>query len=328
MDVRMFGGATTPYVIPVIFCQVVFAAFAIRSRKRSRRANAVPLKKEMRMSKGSPASAGVVYIAFGAAYRDLTVLSVLWLRRFGYLGPIRILSGDEYWPTEVLDCEIIRVPNRGEGFATRYYKTRINTFGYPTTLFLDADALPVSSIGKIWDQLASADICMSTDYYPTVQELIKNGRKERERRALEYRFMSEANLMGHPFFSSGVILFRRSTSTDQLFAIWHEEWSRFQHEDQLALVRAIARTGVMIKTLAPCWNARLKAGATIESAQSRGTRIVHLRSGNARLVRELLRDSVPLEKTTEQFWFPAKIAIRRVKLTIASILAWLKRRAL
>src|SRR5208282_3479873 len=252
------------------------------------------------MLQGSPSSVGVVYIAFGATYRELTVLSILWLRRHGYFGPVRVLTGDQYWPVDALDCEIVRVPNVGDGFATRYYKTRINTYGYDTTLFLDADTLPVSSISKIWRELRFAEICLPMDYYPKVEDLIAKGRIGRERRQLEFRAMSDLGLMRHAFYSSGVMLFRRSAATDQFFTIWHEEWNRFRHEDQLALVRAIARTGLRVHTLAPRWNARLKRSASIEDAQLRGVRIVHLRPGNARLVRALLKQPALAEQGPER----------------------------
>jgi len=243
------------------------------------------------MLPASASSVGVVYAAFGAAYRELAVLSIVWLRRTGYSGPVRVLTGDQYWPADALGCEIVRIPTVGDGFATRHYKTQINTYGYDTTLFLDADTLPVSSIRRIWRELRFADFCLSLDYHPKVENLIAKGTIGRDRRELEFRTMSDLGLLDHAFYNSGVMLFRRSAVTDRFFTTWHEEWNRFRHEDQLAMVRAIARTGLKVRTLAPRWNARLKRSATIEGAQLRGVRIVHLRPGrpeNARLVRALL----------------------------------------
>jgi hypothetical protein len=271
------------------------------------------------MRQRSPASAGVVYVAFGAAYRELAVLSILWLRRFGYSGPVRVVTGEEYWPADFLGCEIVRVPHVGDGFTTRYYKTQINNYAYDTTLFLDADTLPVASVGKIWGELRFSEMCVSVDYHPSVQDLMTKSTIGRERREREFRYMSDLGLMHHPFYSSGVMLFRRSAATDQLFTIWHEEWNRFRHEDQLALVRAIARTGVKVRTLAPRWNARLKGFRTIENAQLRGVRILHFRPGNARLVRALLQqpalvDAGPKRTLRQRLWF----WIRRLKMVIGA----------
>jgi hypothetical protein len=105
--------------------------------------------------------------------------------------------------------------------------------------------------------------------------------------------MKELGLLNHDFYSSGVMLFRRGPATDRLFAAWHEEWSRFGHEDQLAMARAIARTGFPVHTLAPKWNGRIRVSETVEDAQARGARIVHLRSGNAQLTNALLNRLPP-----------------------------------
>jgi hypothetical protein len=265
-----------------------------------------------------PSSVGVIYIAFGAKYKESAVLSILWLRRFGYSGPVRVVTGDEYWPVDILDCEVVRVPHVGDGFTTRYYKTQINTYSYDTTLFLDADTLPIASISKIWRELRFAEMCVSMDLFPNIQNLVTTNTKDRERRESEYQYMSALGLLDHPLYSSGVMLFRRSAGTDQLFTIWHEEWNRFRHEDQLALVRAIARTGFKVRTLAPRWNARLKGFGTIENARLRGVRIIHFRPGNAHLVRALLDQPAlpgegrkrPLRKRLRSWIHRLKLAVR------------------
>lgn len=282
------------------------------------------------MLQGSPSRAGVVYIAFGVAYRELTILSILWLRRYGYYGPVRVLTGDQYWPADALDCEIVRVPNVGDGFATRYYKTQINAYGYDTTFFLDADTLPITSISRIWRELRFAKMCLSMDSFPTVQDLVAKNTKDRERRQVEYSCMSDRGLMHHPLYSSGVILFRRSAATDELFTIWHEEWNRFRHEDQLALVRAIARTGFRVHALAPRWNARLKGFGTIEKARLRGVRILHLRPTDARLLRVLLaQPAFPADGPQKPLAPMGLIGlwIRRMKKAVAAGMARVMRKA-
>jgi hypothetical protein len=266
-----------------------------------------------------PRGAGVIYVAFGAAYRDFAVLSILWLRRFGYTGPIRVITGEEHWPESVLQCEIIRVP-KVEGFGSRYYKTRVNEYGFDTTLFLDADTLPVSSVHKLWGQLRHSDMCMPLDYHPTVGNLIRKCKVDRERRRPEYLCMRELELMGHTFYSSGVMLFRRGAETDRLFTAWQEEWARFQHEDQLAMVRALASTGSRVRTLGREWNGRIRGAETVEDAQVRGARIVHLRSGNALLTRTLL-DQPPPSREDPPLWQALRFRVRRLKAAAGASLA-------
>jgi hypothetical protein len=217
-------------------------------------------------------------------YRDLTILSVLSLRRFGYRGPVRILSDHQNWQIDHLDCELLEVPSAGEGFGSRFYKTQVNEYGFDTTLFLDSDTLVIAPIGHVWHELRFAEMCLSLDFHPDVRDLIARSTKGRDRRQSEYDYMQRLGFLNHPFYSSGVMLFHRSATTDQLFRNWHEEWEVFGQEDQLALVRAISRSDCYIHELAPRWNTRLNKYGSVEQAQRSGVRILHLRPGNEPLL--------------------------------------------
>lgn len=229
----------------------------------------------MSCARSAPPNLGVVYLSVGEKYKQLTELSISFLRGFGYCGPVRVLTTSNHWKLDHLDCEIIKVPFRGLGFATRHYKTQINQYGFDTTLFLDADTLPIANIRPIWRELRFADIGLSSDLHPQVRDLIKLHYWDRKRCRPEYYYMSDLGLMQHRLFSSGVMLFRRSTATDKLFAAWHEEWERFRQEDQLALVRAIARTKPRVHQLARRWNGWQTSFESITQAQNSGVRIVH-----------------------------------------------------
>jgi hypothetical protein len=234
------------------------------------------------------ASLGVVYLCFGKMYREFTALSISQLRRLGYSGPVRVLSDrDSHW-FRGNNCEFVRVRSAGEGFATRHYKTQINKYGWETTLFLDADAIPIAPINHIWRELRFADLCLSMDLHPTVEDLVLRSAKGRERRQAEFQCMDDMGLMQNPFFSSGVMLFRRSPAVELLFSLWHDEWNRFQDEDQLALVRALSRVRCRIHTLAPRWNARLSRFESVCDAQLAGVRILHLRPSMEIVPAELL----------------------------------------
>ncbi len=246
------------------------------------------------MSVRDGGNTGIIYISFGEFYRDLTTLSISSLRRFGYSGPVRVLSDSQDWDIDRLDCEILEVPSAGEGFGTRFYKTQVNEYGFDTTLFLDADTLAIAPIGHIWHELAFSEVCMSLDYHPDVGDLIAKGSRDRDRRADEYDYMQKLGLIEHPFHSSGVMLFRRTAVIDQLFRTWLEEWEIFQGEDQLALVRAISRTGVHVHTLASRWNERLRKFGSVERAQRSGVRILHLRPGNEPLLSAIFAEYAEL----------------------------------
>jgi hypothetical protein len=249
------------------------------------------------MGARSGGSTGIIYVSFGESYRDLTTLSICALRRFGYSGPVRILSDNHDWDIGHLDCELLEVPSAGEGFGTRFYKTQVNEYGFDTTLFLDADTLAIAPIGHIWRELRFSEICMSLDIHPDVGHLIKKGRKDRERRRFEYTHMQELGLIDHPFFNSGVMLFRRTAAVDQLFKVWHEEWDGFQGEDQLALVRAMSRTGMYVHTLSSRWNERLRKFGSVDQAQRCGVRILHLRPGSEPLLPTIFAEYAQLGLT-------------------------------
>jgi len=236
---------------------------------------------------------GIVYICFGTVHQQLAIRSILHLRNVGYIGPVRVLTNIPNWDEETLRCEIVLVEDKGEGFGTRYYKTRINAYGYETTLFLDADTLPISSLNKLWSELRFSDICMAMDRHPNVGDLIAKSATSGaawkgwgehpyspQQRLLEYDYMKGLGLMQSPFHNSGVLLFRRSAATDKLFELWSEEWERFRDADQLALVRALARANLRVHTLSPVWNARLSQYGTLENALLSGVHILHLRPGN------------------------------------------------
>jgi hypothetical protein len=245
----------------------------------------------MRFKPQSRASLGIVYLCLGELYAEFAERSLWHLRRFGYSGPVRVIGDIDLPAFRLDDCEFIEVPPSSDSFSSRHYKTQINKFGWETTLFLDADAIPVAPLGHIWRELRFADLCLSMDLHPTVEDLVTRSVRDRDRREVEYRHMTSLGLAGHPFFSSGVMLFRRTEEVERLFSLWHEEWNLFQDEDQLALARAIRRTGLHVHKLAPRWNARLSNYGSVETARLAGVRILHLRPALEALPFELTRAS-------------------------------------
>jgi glycosyltransferase involved in cell wall biosynthesis len=247
---------------------------------------------------------GVIYLGIGRAYADLALLSIAQLRRLGYVGAIRVMTDAGRRPFEALDCEVFAVSSvlpedapqrkmgladigsdtlsaadryflRQRGYASRHYKTQLNRIGFEATLLLDADAVPVAPLGRIWRELRHADLCMTLDAYPTL--LHRNGRTAATQwQSPEDAYMYELGLAATPHYSSGVMLFRRTPRVEQLFEVWHEEWNLFQQQDQLALMRAIERTRCPVHTLAPRWNALQAQFSSLEEARAAGTRILHL----------------------------------------------------
>jgi hypothetical protein len=217
--------------------------------------------------------AGVLYLAIGEEYRGLTIASVSSLRRYGYDGPIRVVTDMPDWLPSGLACEIIAVPDASVGLAARSYKTRLFEFAYESTLFLDSDAIPVRNISDIWGYLDDCSIAMVADARPNVGVQLDQTGHHRPRD--EYEMMISLGLTSRSFYNSGVILFRRSADIEALFKAWHQEWSRFKKMDQMALVRATALSRTSVQTLPSIWNCPARCFSSIREAQATGVRILH-----------------------------------------------------
>ena len=226
---------------------------------------------------------GVLYLATGDEHRALACASISCLRRYGYRGPVRVLTDQPGWLPAELRCEQVLLPDAADGLASRHYKTQLVRFGYDLTLFLDADAVPVSDISSIWALLDDGDIAMAADIQRSVGEAITmNWRRDRwkEEWGDEYRLMIRLGLADHPYFNSGVILFRRTGAVAGLFDAWHEEWQRYGTRDQMALVRAAALTATRVGVLPQAWNCQPRHFASIRDAQKADVRILHFLSAN------------------------------------------------
>ena len=257
-----------------------------------------PLRSRQRPEAGSGTSdadggesRGVLYLALGFGYRHLTIASVSALRRYGYRGPVRVVTDDASWVPPALDCDVVVVPDVGDGFSTRHYKTRMHEFGYDTTLYLDSDAIPIADIGGVWNCLNDSDLAMAADLRPTVGALIAMDAHMVERRA-EFNLMIRLGLTSRVHFNSGVIAFRRSAATAAVFSAWHEEWLRFGRLDQLALVRAVALTDPKVRTLSVTWNCPAGAFASIRAARDAGFRVLHFLSGKRWLMTTQLASAI------------------------------------
>jgi hypothetical protein len=224
---------------------------------------------------------GVLYLALGERYHQETIASVTSLRRYGYRGAIRVVTDDQAWMPPHLECETVRVPVVGDGFATRYYKTQLFRFAYSTTLFLDSDAIPIGDIEPIWQCLGNSDVALAADLRPTIGELIARDRGDR-RWTEEFDLMIRLGLTAHAFYNSGVMMFRKTSAVQDLFALWHDEWQRFGGRDQMALTRALAVTAARVQALPIIWNVPARDFASIRDAQDAGAKVLHFFSSNRR----------------------------------------------
>ncbi len=131
---------------------------------------------------------------------------------------------------------------------SRWLKTQINTYSpYDETLFLDADILPLVNLSSLWPYLDQGNVAMATD------RMAEIGLCDHVTQA-EVEFTLEQLSPQTTHFNSGVLLWRRTVTTEALFTQWHCEWQRFGQQDQLALARAIDRTQTRVVPLPQSYN--------------------------------------------------------------------------
>ncbi|MDA0267329.1 MAG: putative nucleotide-diphospho-sugar transferase [Cyanobacteria bacterium] len=198
---------------------------------------------------------GVIYLAVNHhSYLEAALISAVALRAQDGQIPIIIISNlpdlnylplERYAITPRCLEPLIMADSMG---LSRWLKTQINAYSpYDETLFLDADMLPLGNLSSLWPYLDQGDIAMATDRMAEIG-LCDHVAPE------EVQFTLDRLSPHTTHFNSGVLLWRRTATTEALFAQWHQEWQRFRRHDQLALARAIDRTQTAVVQLPHHYN--------------------------------------------------------------------------
>lgn len=141
---------------------------------------------------------------------------------------------------------------------SRFYKTQLHNLSpFDLTLFLDHDTVIHRPLPDLESVLGGdADIAMSLTPEATIANVCIETESKWILQAEKSVTVKECSL-NTPFFNSGVMLFRKTQRTRELFDKWHQEWLRFQDVDQVALSRAIHKTGIQPMELdSRLWNCR------------------------------------------------------------------------
>ena len=111
---------------------------------------------------------------------------------------------------------------------------------YEITLYLDSDILPLQPVPEITTFLKDKDLALVVDSNATLGQSDHTDRAEIEM----------ATSLGIPLtatqYNGGVLLWRVGIETAGFFSAWRKEWSKLQKHDQVALIRAIAITGIEV----------------------------------------------------------------------------------
>ena len=188
---------------------------------------------------------GVIYVAYGQPAKAACQASIASLKRMHPSGlQVAVISDT---PIPGADTQIVR-PELDIG--AREYKTQAYQYSpYDHTLYLDADTLVVGSLAAGFSALAAGwDIVAALDYRQTV------GRVDHLPQDDIDATIAITGTGEYPHINTGMLFFRKSTETEELFNLWHSEWLNFKYRDQGAFVRALHQSNVKLWTLAWQWN--------------------------------------------------------------------------
>ena len=227
---------------------------------------------DMSTTSSSLVDRGVVYVVTGEPrfYRQCKQ-SISSLRSQGYKGPVLVLAERPRRLVPLVagtgaEVRDVRERRRSAFSLSRRLKSDLYRHSpFVHTLYLDVDTKILRPIDGIWGHLRRSPVALCRDVDRTLAEVLRhnvlNGGYSLEEALYTRRLcgLSTSQL------NSGVMLFRRGPQSQRLFDAWGREWERFQGRDQLALMRALALTGVTVSVLEPRYNAFVakSAGRTV-----------------------------------------------------------------
>jgi hypothetical protein len=174
---------------------------------------------------------GVCIVAYGANAINQARNAVAALRAFTSL-PVTLIG-----ETHIKGAHTLHYPDNDPG--ARLAKLHLDKLTpYKHTLYMDADTVVLSG------DIASALLPLRDGWDMTIAPSTMQGAKcfthlgdTRESKTTfnELRNPDPLQLQG------GVMAFKRGAVMTELFALWREEWQRWQDKDQAALLRALDR---------------------------------------------------------------------------------------
>ena len=219
-------------------------------------------------------SRGVIYMAWGkkAAREAAESMQSLWAKapemEVKVVGDADCLDIPELVGGAKPNLEVVFLeldPFRGAEFLAGRVKPLLYTCtplltGSPwdQTLYVDADTRFRSSPDAGFALLDRWDFLVSETGNRTIMQHMVSQREAIYTRTL---FGGTKQLLYH---NSGMLFWRRNKRVERLFELWSEEWLRFQHwDEQMPLLRAIARSDALVLTLPFTWNTNFPRQAAL-----------------------------------------------------------------
>ncbi len=203
-------------------------------------------------------TSGIVYVVTGSDeyYRECE-RSIESLRRHKYLGPIHVFAEnpEKLPPTGLVEVSAVARGDLSSRGLSRHLKTSLAAITpFDLTLFLDTDTTLQSVLAPLESYLGGGEIGLALDIYPTLRSVMRQHLLSSAHPLEELLLTREKHPPDTAQYNAGVVLFRRSREVSRLFTAWNKEWRLFGHNDQLALMRALATNPVALTVLPPALN--------------------------------------------------------------------------
>lgn len=187
-----------------------------------------------------------------------------------YSGPILVLADNRKFAQIITPGRNLELRSVDAGVESAFVRSRIlktslyDQSPFEETLFLDTDTRVMKPIDPLWSFLKQAPLALGPDKHPdltaVLRSMVMTGAYTLEEAARTRALCSPKT----PFLNSGVILFRRCDPVEEFFKVWKREWSLFKGRDQLALMRAVSRTGIDVARIPLNFNSYAGARLTEE----------------------------------------------------------------
>ena len=191
---------------------------------------------------------GVVYVAYGEQAIVQVRLSIRGMREHNPGLPICVIS-DAALERIGREAPPEFIYHEDTDIGARWPKLNVDKLTpFENTLYIDADTRIAGNIERPFELLeAGWELCACPTSYQGIEA---HGHVNAEERAATFEEVgTHAQVI-----QAGVMYFRRCSAIHKLFATWRAEWKRWEDQDQAALVRALAKRPVKLRTLSRDYN--------------------------------------------------------------------------
>lgn len=153
------------------------------------------------------------------------------------------------------------------GKASRRIKTQLHKYTpFDVTLFADDDTVFAKPVALL-ELLGEADMAFASDVLPTLEQASCMVKWPHHVSTREVEETIACCGKDHPFFNTGVMLWRNDSPTVHgFFDRWWQEWQKYRQCDQFAFVRALKDASVKVKVLPQSYNSGVYDHTCVKNA--------------------------------------------------------------